>query len=148
MRFLALLTLLSLSPLFAQTADEKDAIATVQRTFDGMAAQDGAKIRSTMLPDARLYSVRDEAAPAAGISVDDFVNRITARKTEIIERFTAPPKVSIDGRVAQVWGEYEVLLGGKFSHCGIDTVSLFKTADGWKIATLVYTARTTGCKGH
>ena len=136
-----------LTPLFGQSSDEKDAIATVQKTFNAMAAHDGVKIRATMLPDARLYAVRNENPPAS-TSVDDFANQIASLKGDLLERFTAQPSVSIRGRMAQVWGEYEFLRDGKFQHCGVDSVSLLKTAEGWKIATIVYTAETTGCKGQ
>jgi len=134
-------------PLFAQTSDEKDAIATVQKTFDAMAAHDGAAIRATMLADARLYAVRNESAPAS-TSVDDFANQIESLKGDLLERFTGRPSVSIRGRMAQVWGEYEFLRDGKFNHCGVDSVSFLKTAEGWKIATIVYTSETIGCKGQ
>jgi hypothetical protein len=50
--------------------------------------------------------------------------------------------------MAQVWGEHEFLRAGKFTHCGIDSVSLFKTSEGWKIAAITYTVETTGCKSH
>jgi hypothetical protein len=146
MRFLRSLTLFLLPPLFGQTADEKDAIAAVQKTFNAMAAHDGAMIRATMLPDARLYSVRNENPPSS-TTVEDFANQIESLKGDLLERFTAQPSVSIRGRMAQVWGEYEFLRDGKFNHCGVDSVSLLKTAEGWKIATIVYTAETTGCKG-
>ena len=147
MRFFKSLPLFLLIPLFAQTSDEKDAIATVQKTFNAMAAHDATTIRATMLPDARLYSVRNEAAPAS-TAVDDFANQIAGLKGDLLERFTSQPSVSIRGRMAQVWGEYEFLRDGKFNHCGVDSVSLVKTAEGWKIATIVYTSETTGCKGQ
>ncbi len=147
MRFLKSLTLFLLPPLFGQTADQKDAVATVQKTFDAMAAHDAATIRATMLADARLYAVRNESAPAS-TAVDDFANQIASLKGDLLERFTAQPSVSIRGRMAQVWGEYEFLRDGKFQHCGVDSVSLLKTAEGWKIATIVYTAETAGCKGQ
>lgn len=102
MRFFKSLPLFLLIPLFAQTSDEKDAIATVQKTFNAMAAHDAATIRASMLPDARLYSVRNEAAPAS-TAVDDFANQIAALKGDLLERFTARPSVSIRGRMAQVW---------------------------------------------
>ena len=143
MRLIALL--LALAPLFAQSADESDVIAVVQKTFDGMAAHDEAIIRSTMLPDARLYSIRGDAAPRA-IEFDGWVKGMAASKTPMLERFLGKPSVSIRGRMAQLWGEYEFLRDGKFSHCGVDTVTLFKTAEGWKIATLAFTMETTGCK--
>jgi len=136
------------APLLAQTGDEKDAVAAVQKLFDGMAAHDAAAIKSTMLQDARLYSVRADGSMGASTLANDFANQIASAKVALIERFTAEPKVLIRGRMAQVWGEYELLRDGKFGHCGVDSASLFQTSEGWKIATIVYTVETTGCKGQ
>jgi hypothetical protein len=147
MRLLTLL-LFALPSLFAQTPDEKDAIDAVQRTFNGMAAHDAATIRSTMLPDARLYSVREDGTPAPAIPVGDFADRIALLKEDLLERFTRQPSVLIRGRMAEVWGKYEFLRGSKFHHCGVDSATLLKTAEGWKIATIVYTVETAGCKTH
>jgi hypothetical protein len=143
-----LITLLSCGLLLcAQTSDENEAISTVQKLFNGMAAHDAAMIRSVVLPDARLYSVRGQASPT-GRAIEEFVTQIASAKGELLERFTTRPSVSIRGSMAQVWGEYEFLRDGKFTHCGVDSVGLFKTPDGWKIATLTYTVETQGCKGH
>ena len=139
------LALLTMMPLLSQSSVEREVIATVQKTFDAMAAHDAAAIRSTMLPDARLFAVRDSAAPGAGVPVGDFADQIGSMKGDLLERFIGEPRVLIHGRMAQVWGEYEFLRDGKFNHCGVDSVSLFKTNEGWKIATIVYTAETTGC---
>ena len=144
MRLLTITFLLASAALSAQTAEEAEIIAVVNKTFQGMAAHDAAMIRSTMLPEARLQSVRENGAPSA-MAAEDFITRISATKGELIERFTAQPKVLVRGRIAQLWGEYEFLRDGKFSHCGIDTATLFKTAEGWKIASLVYTTETTTC---
>jgi hypothetical protein len=145
MRFAALL--LAALPLLAQTAAEKEVVAVVQKTFDGMAAHDEAMIRATMLPDARLNSVRNDGAPSS-VVFDDWVKRIVAAQGKLVERFTGKPTVLIRGRVAQLWGEYEFLRDGKFSHCGVDTVTLFHTPEGWKIAALGFTMETTGCPGQ
>ena len=147
MRTTMALLLLALSVLHAQTSEEKDVIAAVQKTFDGMAAHDAAMIRATMLPDVRLYSIRSDGSPVSR-SGEEFSTQIAAAKGDLLERFIGNPAVSIRGRMAQVWGEYEFLRDGKFTHCGVDSVSLLKTAEGWKIATIVYTVETTGCKGH
>jgi hypothetical protein len=145
MRWISIL-LLAMSPLSAQT-DERDAVATVEKLFKGMAAHDAELIRSVMLPDAQIFAVRDDGTPTSR-GAKEFVDMITASKNALLERFTSRPSVSIRGRMAQVWGEYEFLRDDKFSHCGVDSVSLFKTAEGWKIATVVYTAETTNCQGH
>jgi hypothetical protein len=147
MRLLSVLLLIAVVPQFAQTSEEKDIIAAVQKTFDGMAAKDAAMIRATMLPDARLYSVRGDTPPST-MTGEAFATQISAAKGDLIERFTEKPAVSIRGRMAQVWGEYEFLRDGKFNHCGVDVFTLFKTPEGWKIATISYNSETTGCKGH
>jgi hypothetical protein len=147
MRLLTTLVLFSLSPLAGQTSDEKDAVAIVQKVFDGMKAHDADLIRAALLPDARFYSVRESGA-VAGTNGADFITQIVAIKSDLLERFTAQPRVLIRGRMAQVWGEYEFLRDGKFNHCGVDSASLLKTADGWKIAAIVYTSETTGCQAH
>jgi hypothetical protein len=146
MRTLAAALLLC-AAVAAQTSDEEAVVATVQKVFDGMAAHDAAMIRSTMLPDARFHAVRDDGKPSS-TAAEDFAGRISGAQGTLLERFTGKPQVAIRGRIAQLWAEYEFVRDGKFGHCGIDTVTLFKTPDGWKIATLVYTMETTGCKGH
>jgi len=147
MRFLPLF--LVAAALFAQptASEEKDAVAAVQKLFDAMKAKDAAAIRALLLPEARLYSVRGEATPSSSAG-ESFATQIAAVKGELVERFTAAPQVSIRGKMAQVWGEYDFHRDGKFTHCGVDTVTLFKAADGWKIATIAYTVETTGCKGQ
>ena len=147
MRGFTPLFLFASAALFAQGSDKKDAVAAVQKTFNGMAAHDAEMIRSTMLPNAQLYAARDDGTPTTR-SAEDFVSQIASTKGGLLERFTSAPRVSIRGRMAQVWGEYEFLRDGKFSHCGVDSVSLFKTAEGWKIATIAYTVETAGCGGR
>ena len=130
----------------AFASDEAEIFAVIDKTFKAMAARDGDALRSTLLPEARLYSMRGEEAASRGL--EDFIKQIVASKSDLVERFTGKPQVSMRGRMAQVWGEYEFLRDGKFSHCGVDTVLLFKTATGWRIATLSYTVEPTGCPGH
>ena len=143
-RLFTLLLLPALVPLFAQSSGEKDAIAAVQKLFDGMKAHDAAMIRSAVLPDARFYAVRDNSTTSS-TAAEEFATRIAAMKGDLVERFTSEPKILVRGHMAQVWGEYEFLRDGKFGHCGVDSVSLFQTAEGWKIAAIAYTTETTGC---
>ena len=136
-----------LSASLAETPEEKEAVGVVQKLFDGMAAKSGDAIRATMMADARLYAVRQDGAATAS-SVDDFVKRITGIQGDVLEKFIGSPKGLVRDRMIQVWGEYEFVRGGKFDHCGVDSASLFKTVDGWKIASIAFTSETTGCKGH
>lgn len=131
----------------AESAEEKDAVVAAQRAFDAIAAHDAAAMRTCMLPDARIYYVRDEEPPAS-TEVVDAATHIAGIKGDLLERFVGSPRVTVHGRIAQVWGGYEFLRDGKRSHCGVDSFSLLKTSEGWKIAAIVYTAETTGCGGQ
>src|ERR1051325_4096022 len=102
MRLFASLYLLSALFLFAQSSEEKEVLAATQKTFDGIAAHDGAMVLASTLPDARIYSVRNAGEPTI-TAIADFAKQIGTIKGELLERFTSPPKVSIQGRVAQVW---------------------------------------------
>jgi hypothetical protein len=146
MRFLACLLLAALT-LPAQTSDEKDAIGVVQKIFDALASHNGELIRASMLPDARVYLVRDNGA-SSSTALSEMVTQVSGATVSMLERFTSAPQVLVRGRIAQVWGEYEFLRDGKFSHCGVDTATLFKTPEGWKISSLSYTVERTGCKGQ
>ena len=146
MRSIATLILFTAAAL-AQPSEEKDAVAAAQKLFDGMTAHDAAAIRAVLLPEARLYAVREDR-PTTTMAGEAFAGQIAAITGNIVERFTSAPRVLIRGRMAQVWGEYEFLREGKFNHCGVDSFSLFKTAEGWKVASISYTTETTGCKGR
>jgi hypothetical protein len=146
MRFIAGTMLLAVA-LFAQGPEEKEVVAAAQKVFDGIAAKDAAAIKAVLLPEARLYAVRDDRQPTTTAG-EAFAGQIANAQGSLLERFTETPHVMIRGRMAQVWSEYEFLRDGKFNHCGVDTFTLFKTADGWKVAAISYTTETTGCKGH
>ena len=47
--------------------------------------------------------------------------------------------VLVDGTMAHVWGPYVFLLNGTPTHCGINSMSMSKTADGWKVANTSFT---------
>jgi hypothetical protein len=147
MRLFRIVLLSALIPAFAETADEKDAIAAATRIFDAIAAHDPDMVRSAMLPDARVYYVNDDSAPGSR-SVEEMANRVASTKGARLERFTSLPNVVIHGRIAQVWGEYEFLVDGKFNSCGVDSFSLFRTGEGWRIAAIVYAGETKGCKSR
>lgn len=139
--------LLSLTLLPAQTSEEKAVVAAAQAVFDGMAAKDAAKILGAMTQDARLYGVRTTGA-AYSTPADQWANRLSAAQGKFVERFTKAPTVSIHGGIANVWGEYEFLRDGKFTHCGVDSFNLVKTSDGWKVAAILDTEESTGCPGQ
>jgi hypothetical protein len=75
---------------------------------------------------------------------EEFSTHITEAKEVWLERMSKP-KVMLQGSIAVLWAPYDFHRGGKFSHCGIDSVSLAKTEAGWKIAVVSFTVETEGC---
>ncbi|WP_230406374.1 hypothetical protein [Flavobacterium fluviale] len=49
--------------------------------------------------------------------------------------------IQIDGTMAHVWAPYEFYINDKLSHTGVNTFTLFKEKDIWKIIYLIDTRR-------
>ena len=124
-------------------ADDQTPTAIVQRLFAAMATHDAAAARTLFLPEAMLFSVRADGT-ANATPHDRWVERMGSSKDAWLERIWEPKQLE-HGSVAIVWAEFDFHLNGKFSHCGIDSFSLLKTASGWKIASISDTHETTGC---
>ena len=144
MRAIAALLLISIAPVgSAQSSDEKDVVAAVQKLFDAMTAHDSDAARSVIVPEGRLFSA-NEAGKVSSQTLEEFAGRLSTSKAQMLERIWNP-KVYVRGRIAHLWAEYDFHLTGKFHHCGVDSVSLVKSADGWKITGIEDTRETSGC---
>ncbi len=133
----------------AQTSDERDALATVQKLFDAMRAKDSAAIRSLFVADGRLVGMRTRPTGETimqSLTADQFA-AFVARDTRAawIERAWSP-QVRVRGSLATVWAEYDFHFGTQFSHCGVDAVQLLKVPNrGWQIVSIADTFEQAGC---
>jgi hypothetical protein len=128
---------------FAQSAEDREVIGTVQRLFDAMSARDGGSIRALFVPGASMIAIRANGKVSIS-TAEEFATRIAEAKEVLLERMMTP-KVMLQGNIAVLWAPYDFHRGGKLLHCGIDSVSLAKTEAGWKIAGVSYTVQTEGC---
>ena len=148
---LVLLATLSADPAVAraQSTDERDAVATVQKLFDAMRTRDTAAMRSVFVPNARLFGMRTRQngeVVLQSLTADEFASFV-ARDTRApwIER-AFNPEVRVRGTLATVWAEYDFHFGAQPSHCGVDAVQLLKTPErGWQIASIADTFERQGC---
>jgi hypothetical protein len=143
MRLLFGLILMAATACAGESTEEQKAVAAVQRLFDAMLARDAEAARVVVLPDARLVAVRDGGA-ATVTAIEQFTAGLAAGKEPWLERIWEP-KVMVHGAIAVVWASYDFHQNGKFTHCGVDSVSLVKTGGEWKIAGIAYTAETKAC---
>jgi hypothetical protein len=55
----------------------------------------------------------------------------------------------VQDRVAQVWVPYDLYIGDKWSHCGVDTFTLMNVDGRWRVASLIYTIeQPPACRKH
>lgn len=142
--FALLLPTLSLR---AQDAEEKAALATLQRVFEGMRTADSAMVRSNFADGARFASVDARTTPATikYDTIDGWLRGIANSNRRWDEQIF-DVQVRVDGNVAQIWAPYTFYLDKKVRHCGVDTAELLKDATGWKITQLSDTQRRENCK--
>lgn len=143
---LALALLLGCTYPVRSQSPEAPVIAAVQRLFDAMAARDTAAARAVLVPEGLFVAVRTgEAEPVVSATPHaDFLARLASPGERWLERMWEP-QVLVHGLVAVVWTRYDFYRDGAFSHCGVDAFSLVRTAEGWKIASAVYSVETAGC---
>ena len=128
-------------------SDQENVLLVVQNVFDGINTKNGPLIESVMAKGSVLYStgVNDKGPffnPQTGIQ---FAGSIASATSEFHEHMFET-EVKIQQGVAMVWANYDFHVNGNFSHCGVDTFTLVRSVDGWKVASLVYTVERSGCK--
>ena len=75
-----------------------------------------------------------------------FANAVGTPHDKVWDEKLWDVKILIDRNLATVWTKYAFFLGSDFSHCGVDTFTLAKGAEGWKIIFLADTRQREGCQ--
>jgi hypothetical protein len=136
------------TPVQAQNPDEKAAMATIERMFEGMRTADTVMVRAAFADGARFAMVGTRAEPGkiAFQTVDGWIRSIGGSNKRWDERvFDA--QIRVDGNIAQAWTPYAFYLDNALRHCGVNSIELLKDASGaWKITQLSDTQRREGCK--
>lgn len=128
-------------------SDERAVLATVDRMLGGINTRDAAAIAATLRAEGGATVVTEAASGAATVRYmawPELLARFQPGPETFDERISSPA-VEIDGDVAMVWAPYVFRLNGKVHHCGTDHFSLVRQAGAWKIASLAWNQRTTGC---
>lgn len=122
-------------------------LSVVTRLFDGMRTADSALVRSLFHPNAQLVTtlVRDGVPTVQQDSLAVFFRSVGTRRPEPLDERIRNPRVFLDGTLAVVWTEYDLFLGTRFIHCGVDAFHLARVGDAWQIVALADTRRRDGC---
>lgn len=132
----------------AQTAEDS-VKTTVNNLFKAMKHADTALLRSCFTDSAILQTIARNKEGEISIrteAVDEFVSIIGKEQKGYADEQIQFDVVRIDGPLAIAWTPYKFYYKGKFSHCGVNSFQLIKTAEGWKIQYLIDTRRRQGCQ--
>ena len=132
----------------ATDADGKAAIAVADSVLAALTSGDSATL-------ARLTL---DSAVVGGVSVRDGVERLSLRTWGLYIHRTGPPtftergfdpSVRVQDRVTQVWMPYDLYVGDRWSHCGVDVFTLMKSEGRWRVAAVIYTIeQPPACRKH
>lgn len=129
------------------SAENKDALATVDRLFQLMAAHNPPEIVSLHTPESQLTALikgRDGKAQIENLTREAFSKFFEKKTAEIAENMYEI-KVKVTGDLATVDGRYGFIVNNKLQHCGMNSFHLMRTADGWKLGNSISTIEPDGC---
>ena len=146
---LSLLVLMLAGNTVADDGDPAAILALIDKAFYAVGSDDPDDMRAIQLAEGTSISFRQHPDGEPGellmrMSTNEALLADTT-KAKLVERWTDDPTMMIRGPIAVVWGEYEFLINGRFSHCGVDSIDLVKVDGDWKIANWMWTVEKKGC---
>ena len=131
------------TPAAAQMPED-EVRAVIDKLFDGMRAGDSTMVSSVFYKGALMGRATDQGYGTN--SVDGFLKAIGTPHDQVWDERVWDVKILVDQRLASAWMEYAFYLDKDLHHCGVNSVQLYKTDDGWKMAYLVDTNHGTNCE--
>jgi hypothetical protein len=123
------------------TSAQAEAIAAVDAFFTALRSDDKTALAREMDSAGTIYihDRRDPAGPEVTIvPVAAHLARWAETPPGLDERMVYKT-VLVTGDMAQVWGPYRFIAGGKTTHCGINNMSLVKREGRWRVANTSFT---------
>ncbi|WP_189439812.1 nuclear transport factor 2 family protein [Rhodanobacter panaciterrae] len=127
----------------AHAPAQREVLGAVDALFDAMAKHDVDASRKLIVPGASFVVLKPDGTVAMEHD-SDYLDSLAKHKEAFRERIWSA-QVTVQGDIAQVWAPYDFHLDGKLSHCGIDSFSMVRTVEGWRVAGVSYTVQKVGC---
>jgi len=129
----------------ASNAQKQEVQKTIEIFFEGFHQRDSVKIKSVCADKMILQSISESAVKGNKLnneSTDAFYKSIASIPSNMkFEEKILSYNIQVDGVMAHVWAPYEFYINEKLSHTGVNTFTLFKEKDSWKIIYLIDTRR-------
>lgn len=120
---------------------------TVETLFDGMRKGDSAMVSSTFSKGLVMQTVADNKGEIEVKSADPagFLKSVGTPHKEVYDERITFDRIQVDGDLANVWTSYKFYVGSKFSHCGVNSMTLVKEDGAWKLLHIIDTRRKENC---
>jgi len=135
---------------FCQNYDaDAEAKQVVTDFFEAFHKQDSVTLRNLAHPTIKMQSIGSNAEGITELSTTsygNFLKSITSIPTTTkFEEKLHSFNVQVKGPLAHVVTEYSFWVNEKMSHCGVNSFTLVKEDEEWKIAYLIDTRRKDDC---
>ncbi len=130
---------------FYCNAQKQEVQKCIETFFEGFHQKDSTKMKLVCSDKIILQSISEN--PLKGNKLSDetakeFYKSIASIPVSMkFQEKILSYNIQIDGSMAHVWVPYEFYLNDKLSHTGVNTFTLFKEKDSWKIIYLIDTRR-------
>lgn len=127
-------------------SEEAQVLAPVTTLLAALGREDGAGVLAVTRPEGGATALvdRDGTKRFVHMTWPEFAAKLKPGPDKFEERI-ATPAIEIDGDIAMVWAPYAARENGKVIHCGYDHFDLVHEAAQWKILSVTWSQRTTGC---
>ncbi|TDP02849.1 nuclear transport factor 2 family protein [Flavobacterium sp. 245] len=126
-------------------AQKQEVQKSIEIFFEGFHQKDTLKIKSVCADKMILQSISESASKGNKLSDEtarEFYKSIASIPSNMkFQEKILSYTIQIDVTMAHVWAPYEFYLNDKLSHSGVNTFTLFKEKDSWKIIYLIDTRR-------
>ena len=141
----------------AQTANDHHADETaieqvMEQYHAAILAHDGTALSGLFLPDANLWlnvftdsayaRAQSKSATAQKIRVSNYRDfaKVVSQTTKSFDPEHSNVVIHTDGTIAAVYFDFVFNVDGKANNRGSETWQLVKAADGWRIASIIYSS--------
>lgn len=125
-------------------AQNQEVQKTIETFFEAFHAKDTIKLKSICSDKIILQSIQENAN--GGKLSDEVASEFYKSIASIPANFNFQEKIlsysiQVDGTMAHAWTPYEFYINDKLSHNGVNSFTLFKENDVWKIIYCIDTRR-------
>ena len=126
-------------------AQKQEVQTSIEVFFEGFHDKDSVKIKTVCSDKVILQSISEnnfKGNKLSNESAKEFYKSVMSIPSNMkFQEKILSYNIQIDGALAHVWAPYEFYINDKMSHSGVNTFTLFKEKDSWKIIYLIDTRR-------